>query len=315
MNPRRAVLAALPIVLVGLGLVGQEAVAASAGESHDVNASAFECISAPAVQATSLCPQGAPGIVSASWYGATSAVGASSNGTVYAGYASWVYGVNQPLHAPIVGMALDYGDPDTGYPPTWLVGSDGSVFGLAGASDFGSMGGRALNAPMVGMAESFSGRGIPGGFGKGYWLVAADGGVFAFGAAGFYGSMGGHFLAAPIVGIVGTDSGNGYWLVAADGGVFAFGDATFHGSLGGMGLNAPIVAIASTYGGLGYLLFGRDGGVFSFGNAPFVGSFLGAPAIVSGFFASTGGPTPPGPPELYCVAASNGQLYCHQYGP
>jgi hypothetical protein len=159
---------------------------------------------------------------------------------------------------------------------------------------------------MVGMAETTTL------LGHGYWLVGADGGVFAFGDAGFYGSMGGHFLAAPIVGIVGTTSGNGYWLVAADGGVFAFGDATFHGSLGGMPLNAPIVAMAHGYGSLGYLLFGRDGGVFSFGDAPFVGSFLGTAApIVSGFFAVATGPFPN--PVYYCVAASNGQLYCDAY--
>jgi hypothetical protein len=303
----------LPVVFLGLGLAGVET-AAPAGEPHDVNASAFGCISASAIQGTNLCPPGAPAIVSAGWWGTLFAMGASSNGTVYAG--TWVYGVNHPLHAPIVGMAVDYGDPDTGYPPTWLLGSDGSVFALAGATNFGSMAGRALNAPMVGMAETDSGLGIPGGFGRGYWLAGADGGVFAFGDAGFFGSMGGHPLNAPIVGIAGTPSGNGYWLVAQDGGVFAFGDATFLGSMGGVPLNAPIVAIARTSAGLGYMLFGRDGGVFSFGDAPFVGSFLGAPApIVSGYFAEI--PVvpslPPEQSEFYCVAASGGQQYCHPY--
>jgi hypothetical protein len=237
------------------------------------------------------------------------AVGASSNGTVYSQNAGSVYGGNHPLDAPIVSLALDYFDPTFGYPPTWLLSSDGGVFALAGATYFGSMGGQALNAPMVGMAE------IRTQLGNGYWLVGSDGGVFAFGDAGFYGSMGGQILNSPIVGIVSTASGLGYWLVAADGGVFAFGNATFLGSLGGLTLNAPIVAMAGDGTGLGYVLFGRDGGVFSFGDAPFVGSFLGAPApIVSGFFATTIGPSPPGYPQHYCVAANNSQLYCDFIG-
>lgn len=86
--------------------------------------------------------------------------------------------------------------------------------------------------------------------------------------------------------------------------------------MSGVPLNAPIVGIADTFADPRYLLFGRDGGVFSFGGAPFVGSFLGADApIVSGFFAVGIGPTPPGPPHIYCVAASSGQLYCHDYIP
>jgi hypothetical protein len=52
------------------------------------------------------------------------------------------------------------------------------------------MGGRHLNAPIVGIATTPNG--------KGYWLVASDGGVFAFGDARFFGSMGGHTLDAPV---------------------------------------------------------------------------------------------------------------------
>jgi hypothetical protein len=261
--------------------------------------------------ATQLCPPGAPAVVSAAWWGTLFPVGVSSNGVVYQGGP-----VSNPLtlHAPIVSLALSLDGSDNGIAvPDWLLGSDGGVFALNGAPFFGSMGGRALNAPMVGMAEALTGLGNPGGFGNGYWLVGADGGVFAFGDAGFYGSMGGHILNSPVVGIASTSDGKGYWLVAADGGVFSFGDATFYGSLGGVPLNAPIVAMASDGTGLGYLLFGRDGGVFSFGDAPFVGSFLGSSApIVSGFFATTIGPNPPGFPHFYCVAASNGQLFCDQ---
>jgi hypothetical protein len=57
------------------------------------------------------------------------------------------------------------------------------------------MGGRRLNAPIVGMAAAPTG--------KGYWEVAADGGIFTFGTAGFFGSMGGKSLDAPVVGMAG----------------------------------------------------------------------------------------------------------------
>ena len=304
MNAGRTLLAVLPVALLDLGLAGLGA-AAPAGEHRDVNASAFGCISAPPVHATQLCPPGAPSIVSSAWWGTLFPVGVSSNGVLYQGGP-----VTNPLslNAPIVSVTPDLDAPFSGIAvPSWFVGSDGGVFALNGAPYLGSMGGMAPNAPMVGMVQTPSG--------NGYWLVGADGGVFAFGDAGFFGSMGGHMLNAPIVGIASTPDGKGYWLVAKDGGVFSFGDATFRGSLGGVPLNAPMVAMASDGTGLGYLLFGQDGGVFSFGDAPFVGSFLGAAApIVSGFFATTIGPNPPGFPHFYCVAASNGQLYCDQIG-
>ena len=106
-----------------------------------------------------------------------------------------------------------------------LSAGDGGVFTYGTAQFAGSMGGRHLNAPVVGMAATPDG--------GGYWLVAADGGVFNFGDARFYGSMGGQHLNAPIVGMAATPDGQGYWLVAADGGVFNFGDAPFAGSMGG----------------------------------------------------------------------------------
>jgi hypothetical protein len=128
------------------------------------------------------------------------------------------------------------------------------------------MGGKTLNAPVVGMAATPDG--------DGYWLVAADGGVFSFGDAHFYGSTGAIKLNQPIVGMAPTPDGGGYWLVAADGGVFSFGDAAFYGSMAGTKLNAPVVGIAASVLG-GYWLVAADGGVFSFGNAPFYGSMAG----------------------------------------
>ncbi|MDA8400188.1 MAG: hypothetical protein M0008_09105, partial [Actinomycetota bacterium] len=77
----------------------------------------------------------------------------------------------------------------------WLIASDGGIFSFGTARFYGSMGGKPLNAPIVGIAAT------PGG--HGYWLIASDGGIFSFGTARFYGSMGGKPLNAPIVGIAG----------------------------------------------------------------------------------------------------------------
>ena len=100
----------------------------------------------------------------------------------------------------------------------WMTASDGGAFAEGAAPFAGSMGGKPLNAPIVGMAVTPSS--------TGYWLVASDGGVFSFGDATFFGSMGGVHLNAPIVGMAASPTGNGYWLVASDGGIFSFGDAT-----------------------------------------------------------------------------------------
>ncbi len=59
----------------------------------------------------------------------------------------------------------------------WLVATDGGVFNGGTAGFQGSMGGTALNAPVVGMAaDPATG---------GYWLVASDGGIFSFDAPYF----------------------------------------------------------------------------------------------------------------------------------
>ena len=185
----------------------------------------------------------------------------------------------------------------------YLAAQDGGVFSFGDAGFDGSMGGKHLNAPVVGLAQAagggyylvaadggvftFGGAGFYGSMGGkhlnapvvgmaaapggGYWLVAADGGVFTFGNAGFYGSAGSDNLAAPVVGIAATPSGHGYWLAAADGGVFSFGDAQFFGSMGGHTLNAPVSGNAARPQGDGYWLVARDGGIFAFGAAPFLG--------------------------------------------
>ena len=147
----------------------------------------------------------------------------------------------------------------------WQVKANGQVYG---DHLYGSMAGKHLNQPIVGMASA--------GDSQGYWLVAADGGVFGFGNVPFFGSMARHHLDQPIVGITPTPDGGGYWLVAADGGVFGFGNAPFFGSMAGHHLDQPIVGITPTPDGGGYWLVAADGGVFGFGNAPFHGSMAGA---------------------------------------
>ena len=165
---------------------------------------------------------------------------------------------NVSLDAPIVAAALRANG------SYWFAAADGGVFAFGAAPYEGSMGGKPLNAHIVGMAPTATG--------NGYWLVAADGGVFSFGDAIFLGSMGGRPLNSPVVGMTPTPTGRGYWLVAADGGIFAFGDAPFLGSMGGRRLNQPIVAMASTATGEGYWLVAADGGIFSYGDASFDGS-------------------------------------------
>jgi Stage II sporulation protein len=159
------------------------------------------------------------------------------------------------------------GQPSGGIAGYWLVASDGGIFTYGTAGFDGSMGGKALDAPMVGMARTSDG--------GGYWTVASDGGIFSFGDASFHGSMGGHHLDAPMVGLAPTSDGGGYWTVASDGGIFSFGDASFHGSMGGRHLDAPMVGMAPTSDGGGYWTVASDGGVFSFGDALFHGSMGG----------------------------------------
>ena len=176
-----------------------------------------------------------------------------------------------------------------------MVAKDGGIFNFNSLFR-GSMGGKTLNAPVVGVART------PGG--QGYWLAAADGGVFSFGSANFYGSMGGKTLNKPIVGIAATPDGKGYWLVGSDGGIFSFGDANFYGSMGGRTLNKPVVGIASAPDGQGYWLAASDGGVFSFGSAVFQGSMggktLNAPVVGIKSYEPTGG---------YTLVASDGGVF------
>ncbi len=156
-----------------------------------------------------------------------------------------------------------------------LAHADGAVSieasaACSGLPFYGSMAGKKLNSPIVGLAATPQG--------TGYWLVAADGGVFGFGSAQFYGSTGNLRLNSPIVGMASSPDGGGYWLVAADGGVFAFGDAHFMGSMGGQRLVQPVVGMAADVATGGYWLVAKDGGVFTFGTTtPYFGSLAKMP--------------------------------------
>jgi hypothetical protein len=180
--------------------------------------------------------------------------------------------------------------PVAGY---WEVASDGGIFNY-GVAFSGSMGGKPLNAPIVGMAaDPATG---------GYWEVASDGGVFGFNAP-FYGSMGGRHLNAPVAGIAATADGGGYWLVAKDGGIFNYGNAKFLGSRGGQALNAPVVGLVGDSATGGYWEVATDGGIFNYG-APFLGSRGGQPlnAPVVGIAATADG-------GGYWLAAKDGGIF------
>jgi hypothetical protein len=203
-----------------------------------------------------------PGVTSFQWYAysfynvSNYAYGRSIPDTHTDGGQAYASPIAAPSDTPVHAPGIN--------PGYVLIARDGGVFAFGASQFYGSLGGKLLNAPIVGGALTLDGRG--------YLMVASDGGIFAFGDARFYGSMGGKHLNAPIVAIVALPTGTGYWLIAADGGVFSFGGARSYGSMGGSHLNAPIVSGASTPTGLGYWLVASDGGVFSFGDATFKGS-------------------------------------------
>ena len=174
-------------------------------------------------------------------------------------------GVAREFVQAVTGMALCVGLTLGTAGGAWSASGGGAPRTVSGPlACYGSMAGRALSRPIVGIAATPSD--------QGYWLVASDGGIFTFGNAGFFGSTGAIRLNQPIVGMAPTPDGQGYWLVASDGGIFSLGDAIFYGSTGAMRLNKPIVGMAPTPDGKGYWLVASDGGIFTFGDAGFFGS-------------------------------------------
>jgi len=182
-----------------------------------------------------------------------------------------------------------------------VAASDGGVFAYGASSFHGSAGGLPLQAPVVGIAATPSGRG--------YWLAAADGGVFAYGDAPFLGSATGQPLAAAVVGITPSPTGLGYWMVAGDGGVFAFGDARFFGSAAGVPLQQRVIGIAATGSGGGYWLAAADGGVFAYGDGGFFGNTRARAAAPDTAGAPTASTSPALPRATGITASHTGTGY------
>jgi len=206
-----------------------------------------------------------------------------ASGNWWLDYAAWEggtpgctnYGCGAARRLFVAPISLPGGSPEvpchapSGPSGYRFVAADGGVFNYGNLPFCGSMGGRELNRPIVGLA------GTPDG--GGYWEVASDGGLFAFGDAGYFGSTGSMTLDQPIVAMAVSPDGGGYWEVASDGGLFAFGDAGYFGSMGGQPLDQPVVGMAATRDGGGYWLVASDGGLFAFGDARYFGSMGGKP--------------------------------------
>ena len=144
--------------------------------------------------------------------------------------------------------------------------ADGGLFAFT-APFHGSMGGKPLNKPIVGMASTRP----PAATGGGRPTAGSSAST-----APFHGSMGGKPLNQPIVGMAFDTVGPAATgEVAADGGLFAF-TAPFYGSMGGKPLNKPVVGMDDPGTGKGYWMVATDGGIFSF-TVPFFGSMGGKP--------------------------------------
>jgi hypothetical protein len=154
-------------------------------------------------------PSGYTNVVQLAWVNSNGYIPVAPGGT----------GSNCVNVLPAGGVVSAVNTPDgNGY---YEVDSHGDIAAFGDATCYGSMGGYALNKPIVGMAVTPDG--------KGYYLVASDGGIFSFGDAKFQGSTGNIALNKPIVGMSIDQQTGGYWLVASDGGVFDY-NASFYGS-------------------------------------------------------------------------------------
>ncbi len=212
------------------------------------------------------------------------------------------------LQRPVVGITATVSE--GGY---WLVASDGGIFSFGDAGFYGSIpglglapagtvGGKHLNAPIVGMVPSFDG--------GGYFMVASDGGVFAFGDAAFEGScpgIGGCGGAA--VAVAPDSSGRGYWLITASGNIYTFGNASYFGAPGPQ--SSPVTSMVRTTDGLGYWVLLANGSVYAYGDAVDRGSPLGSVAAANSasaiFTTSDGGG--------YWVASANGEVFTYGDAP
>jgi hypothetical protein len=233
-----------------------------------------------------------------------------SDGGIFSFGAASFYGSmgSTPLQRPVVGITPSASR--TGY---WLVASDGGIFSFGSSSFYGSIPEvglhpagsglpNSLNAPIVAMVPSITGRG--------YFMVASDGGVFAFGDAHFAGScpgIGG--CAGTAVSVMPDSTGMGYWLVTSLGAVYAFGDATFYGAPAPS--SASVVNAVATPDWRGYWILYSNGTVASFGDASTMGAPLG---YVNSFNPATAiFPTADG--RGYWVAAARGDVFSYGDAP
>jgi hypothetical protein len=116
----------------------------------------------------------------------------------------------------------------------WLASSVGGVYSFGTAKYYGSMVGKPLSAPIVGIVATASGHG--------YWLVAKDGGVFSFGDAPFHGSLGAQNLQGSVVGMATNDRGSASGPtgpIGSRGGQGAIGPNGSDGSTGATGAQGP----------------------------------------------------------------------------
>ncbi len=212
------------------------------------------------------------------------------------------------LNRPVVGIT-----PTSDRLGYWLVASDGGIFAFGsapyvgsipglGLAPAGTVGGKHLNAPIVGM--------VPSANGAGYFMVASDGGVFAFNAnyEGSCPGIGGCVGAA--VGVAPDASGNGYWLVTSSGHLYTFGDAPNLGSPGPQ--SSAITSIVRTPDGGGYWILDADGQVFAYGDAPNLGGIppnqAGGLDPAAAIFATSDG-------AGYWVSTALGKVYAFGDAP
>ena len=183
-------------------------------------------------------------------------------------------------------------------PSYWIATNLGNVLTYGGVPFYGSLAGRQLSSPVVGMAVTPDQ--------KGYWLLQKNGQVTTFGDAHFYGSMAGKPLRHPAVAIEPDPHTGGYWIVTAGGQVFSF-NAPFYGSMPAdkIPLPSPVTGFAPTPSGGGYWLTDSTGNIYTFGNAEFYGS-----AQSTGMSAQTPivaiAPTPTG--NGYWLTTAGGQV-------
>ena len=213
-----------------------------------------------------------------------------------------------PLQRPVVAITPTL--TGNGY---WLVASDGGIFSFGDSTYYGSLPAlgfhphgsglpQSLNAPIVGMVPTFTGRG--------YFMVASDGGVFALGDAKFKGScpgIGG--CAGAAVAVMPDRTGDGYWLVTSLGDVYSFGDAAYYG--GPTPSSVPVVDAVATPDGHGYWLLFANGVVDNFGDATNIGAPVG---YVNDFNPATAiFPTADG--QGYWVASGRGDVFSYGDSP